>query len=217
MGMQNLLSWLKDIAATTPLSLFVFMGSILEELIPPIPAPVIMSFAGYLADQRSATFFELGLLALIGAFGKTLASLLLYWLGYICSNLIVRHPFLSQKLGITEQKIVLWRKLLTQKWWDEVFLIFVRAVPVVPTFLVSLGSGLIHLPLRTFIWTTFFGTVLRNIFLLWLGVYGTVYVQKFWEQEGQNLSRQPLVITCAILGLMLGVFIATKIKRKIRL
>lgn len=211
--MHILISWLKELATTIPLPVFVFLGSILEELVPPIPTPLIMSFAGYLTYQRGGHLLSYLLLAFMGACGKSLTSVFLYSLGKNAQNFILSHPRLQKFFGLNQANIGKTQRLLAHHWWDEVLLVFLSAVPLIPTFIVSFSCGVVHLPLKAFIPPTFIGTFLRNCFLLWLGVYGTEYVRVFWEQEGQELSKQPLVVTCAVIGLCIGVFISFRLKK----
>jgi len=61
-----------------PLELFVFLGSFTEELISPIPSFVVMIPAGAAAQVQNLGWWYLIPLALIGASGRVLASMILY-------------------------------------------------------------------------------------------------------------------------------------------
>ncbi|OGM24943.1 hypothetical protein A2627_03180 [Candidatus Woesebacteria bacterium RIFCSPHIGHO2_01_FULL_39_28] len=50
--MNQIISHIKTLANTTPLDLFVFVGPILEEIIAPIPSPLVMTTAGTLAHSQ---------------------------------------------------------------------------------------------------------------------------------------------------------------------
>jgi membrane protein DedA with SNARE-associated domain len=209
----QLLNWLKEIAASWPLELFVVIGSVLEEIIAPIPAPLVMSLAGYIASERGHGWVYFALLALIGAFGKTLASYALYVLGDKAEDVVVNRW--GKLLGLERQKLDHATALMNKGWWDKALLVFLRAVPLIPTFIVSIACGVLKVPMRTFLWTTVAGSFVRNVAMIWLGVAGTEYVQQFWEDGGAEMAGKPLVMVSALIGLIIGCGIALLIKRKL--
>jgi membrane protein DedA with SNARE-associated domain len=209
--MEGLLAWLKIIALTTPLEFFVVAGSFLEEIIAPIPSPLIMSFAGHLAQQRSENLLFFLFLAILGAVGKTLASFLLYELGNKAEDFLIGK--FGKFVGLNHQKLEHIGHIFSSGWWDDALLLLVRTIPIIPTFIVSLACGVIKTKLRTFLWTTFVGSIIRNMLLLWIGAVGTPYVQKYWEQSGTELANDPVVVVSAVVGLMIGASIAILIKR----
>lgn len=208
----QLLNWLKEIATTWPLELFAFVGSVLEEVIAPIPAPLVMSLSGYIANERGHGWVYFALLALIGALGKTLASYMLYYLGDKAENIVVDRW--GKLLGLERQKLDRAAALMNKGWWDEALLVFLRAVPLIPTFIVSIACGVLKVSMRTFLWTTLAGSFVRNIVMIWLGVAGTEYVQQFWQDGGAEMAGKPLFMVSAFVGLIIGCGIALLIKRK---
>jgi membrane protein DedA with SNARE-associated domain len=209
--LSQLISWLKHIALSGPLEVFVFIGSILEEVVPPIPTPLIMSLAGYIAHQRDSHILYFIFLALIGALGKTLASVMFYYVGDRAEDVVVSRW--GKLLGLEREKLDKLSALLNKGWWDEILLVVLRILPLIPTFIVSLACGVLHTPLRTFVWTTFIGSFIRNLLLVWLGVAGTAYVQKFWDEGGAEMAQQPMIIGSGIIGLLIGCCIGLAIKR----
>lgn len=208
----QLLNWLKEIATSWPLELFAFVGSVLEEIIAPIPAPLVMSLSGYIANERGHGWVYFALLALIGALGKTLASYMLYYLGNKAEDIVVDRW--GKLLGLERQKLDRAAALMNKGWWDDALLVFLRAVPLIPTFIVSIACGVLKVPMRTFLWTTLAGSFVRNIAMIWLGVAGTEYVQQFWQDGGAEMASKPLFMASAFVGLIIGCGIALLIKRK---
>ena len=195
-----------------PLEVFVFIGSILEEVVPPIPTPLIMSLAGYIANQRDAHFLYFIFLALIGALGKTVASVIFYFVGDRAQDVVITRW--GKFLGLEKEKLDKLSTLLNKGWWDEILLVVLRILPLIPTFIVSLACGVLNTPLRTFVWTTLVGSFIRNLILVWLGVAGTAYVQKFWDEGGAEMAHQPLVIGSGVIGVLIGCGIGLVIKRR---
>ena len=60
------------------LEVFVFVASIIEEVIAPIPSPTVMVVAGSVAQLQERALFFLIPLAIIGALGKVIGALFVY-------------------------------------------------------------------------------------------------------------------------------------------
>jgi len=75
---QPFIDALHQLSQIFSLPWFTFFGAMIEEVIAPIPSPLVMTLAGSLAASEKAPWTYLGLLALIGAIGKTIGSLLIY-------------------------------------------------------------------------------------------------------------------------------------------
>ena len=162
---------LTSLAHTVPLPLFVGIASAIEEIIAPIPSPFVMLVAGSLAEMQGYIFSGLVLLALCGALGKTVGASAVY--------LIVRKaeeatlPRLEQYFGVTESHIAAFAAKLGHGMRDYFILTLLRAFPFMPSVVVSVGSGLVHVPLRLFIISTFLGTIVRDSVYLYVGYMGT--------------------------------------------
>lgn len=154
-----------------PLPIFVFVGAFVEELVAPIPSPIVMTLAGSVAQSQGQTVVYLGWLALIGAVGKTFGSYLLYLVVDRAGDWFLDK--FGRFVGVTSEEIEQFGRLLNKGWKDDVVLVILRALPIMPTAPVSIVCGLIGLNLVTYLRSTFIGTLLRNIFYLYLG-YTTI-------------------------------------------
>jgi membrane protein DedA with SNARE-associated domain len=158
---------LHQMAGFFPLPLFVFVGAFIEELVAPIPSPIVMTVAGSLAQSQGQTVVYLFWLAVIGAVGKTFGSYLLY--------LVVNKGgdwFLDKFgrfVGVSAEELEQIGRHLNKGWKDDIILIILRALPIMPTAPVSIVCGLISLNLMTYLRSTLIGTFIRNIFYLYLG------------------------------------------------
>lgn len=165
--LQPFIDFLHRAAQILPLPWFTFFGAMLEEIIAPIPSPLVMTLSGSLAGSNQAPWMYLGLLALVGAIGKTLGSYVIYIVADKAENLIMGK--LGKFLGVTSKEVEIIGKHLNKGWRDDIVLFLLRAIPIMPTAPVSIVCGLIKLNLRTYITSTFLGTFVRNIFYLYLG------------------------------------------------
>lgn len=155
---------------TIPLEAFVFIASFIEEVVAPIPSPTVMVLSGFFANVQGNGMHILFLLALIGAMGKTLGALLVYAVSYKAGDIIVEKC--GAFFGITNQDVEELGKKLTNSPRDYLLLTSLRALPFIPSVLVSVGSGVLKVPRVLFMVTTFLGTIVRDGFYLYVGYVG---------------------------------------------
>lgn len=72
-------------------------------------------------------------------------------------------------IGISKEDVEKISNKLNSGSRDDLVLFFLRAIPIIPTAPVSVVCGLIKTNLRTYIFSTFLGTLVRNIIYLYLG------------------------------------------------
>jgi len=164
---QPFIDALHQLSQIFSLPWFTFFGAMIEEVIAPIPSPLVMTLAGSLAASEKAPWTYLGLLALIGAIGKTIGSLLIYVIADKGEDLIMGK--FGKYLGVTHKEVEIIGRHLNKGWKDDLVIFLLRAVPIMPTAPVSIVCGLIKVKIRTYITSTFLGTLVRNIFYLYLG------------------------------------------------
>ncbi len=161
--------------------LSVFIGVMIEQIIVPIPSPLIIMGAGaiLIAAELSIpnAFLQiLWIIVLPGSIASTLGS----YIGYLISfyggkALVVR---LQRFLDVDWQEIENLEKRFKGK--KEALSIFLsRAIPVFPISLVSIFAGLLRIPIKPFTFYTFLGSIFRCLFLgffgWWIGAtYGKV-------------------------------------------
>lgn len=158
---------LHQMAGFLPLPLFVFVGAFVEELIAPIPSPIVMTLAGSLAQSQGQALIYLLWLAVIGAIGKTFGSYLLYLVVNRAGDWFLAK--FGRFVGVSSAEIEQIGRHLNKGWKDDIILIILRALPIMPTAPVSIVCGLIGINLLTYLRSTLIGTFIRNIFYLYLG------------------------------------------------
>src|SRR3989344_274897 len=183
-----LVDYLVHIAAKIPVSVFVTVGAFVEEVIAPIPSPLVMTLAGSIAEAQGRPVAFLLLLALLGAAAKTLGSWLVYFVSDKAEDIVVGK--FGKFLGVSHKEVEGIGKLLSGGIKDDLILFLLRAIPIVPTAPVSIVSGLLKLKLRTYLNSTFWGTLVRNILYLYLGFSGFTTLESLnegletWESVG---------------------------------
>ncbi len=162
---------------TVPLEVFVCVASFIEEVIAPIPSPTVMVASGSFAALQGYTLPSLILLACIGAIGKTLGALVVYFITFKLEGVIIEK--FGRFFGITMSDIDRFGTKLTGGVRDYAILTFFRALPIMPSSLVSVGCGLLKVPLPLFIVSTFLGTIVRDSVYLYAGFVGTAALTNF--------------------------------------
>ena len=160
-----------NIISQIPVELIVFFGSIIEEIFPPLPSPLLLIITKMATYNQKFSVLYMLLIIGMAAFGKTIGSFFLYFLADKTEDLIIGR--FGKWFNISHRDIESIGKRFTGSWKDIIVLIFLRAIPIIPTTPVSLVCGIIKLNIRTYIVSTFIGSLIRIFLILYLGV--TVY------------------------------------------
>lgn len=172
---HSLVAWAQHV----PLELFTFAGSFIEEVIAPIPSPIVMTVTGSIASAQEKAMWYLLILSLIGACGKTLGAVLVYWIADKAENILIGK--FGKVIGVTHQEIESLGKKLNGGWKDLWILLFLRALPIMSSAVVSVCSGVVKIPMRVYLISTFFGTIIRDFFYLYVGFTGIAALQHLVE------------------------------------
>lgn len=198
--LHNLTFVLQRVAEFIPLEGFVVIGSIVEEIIAPIPSPFVMTLAGSLAHAKGVLPAYLFLLALLGSLGKTVASWIMYVVADKMEDVVV--PRLGKYLGVTHAEIEHIGRRLKKGWIDYVIMFVIRALPIVPSAPISVVCGTIKLDRTTFLVSTFLGTIVRNMLFLYLGYSGLNSYTRLTNGLQEVESVVQIVIVVVILGVL---------------
>ncbi|RNB59027.1 DedA family protein [Brevibacillus gelatini] len=161
--MQN---WLTQVIEQySYLGIFLMMA--LENVFPPIPSEVILTFGGFMTTHSTLTVPGVILSA---TFGSVLGAILLYGIGYYLD------------VGKIEKVVERWGHLLriqqkdvrrAHAWFDKYgywTILFCRMIPLVRS-LISIPAGMTRMNLPLFLLFTSIGTFLWNIALVWVGAF----------------------------------------------
>jgi membrane protein DedA with SNARE-associated domain len=183
----------------------VFVGVILEQIIIPIPSPLIIMGAGAILILPGISIPDaflqiLWTIVLPGSIASTLGS----YIGYMISfyggkTLVVR---LQRFLDVDWDQIRRLEKRFQGR--GEALGIFLsRAIPVFPISLVSIFAGLLRIPIKPFTIYTFLGSMFRCFFLGFLGWWiGATY-----EKAATRLNSVETIVSIGMLigmGLVFG-------------
>lgn len=166
-----LVAWAENV----PLELFTFAGSFIEEVLAPIPSPIIMTVTGTIASTQGKMMWYLLVLSCIGAAGKTLGAILVYIVANKAENVLIAR--FGKYIGVTHEEIEALGKKLNGGWKDLWILLFLRALPIMSSAVVSVCCGFVKIPMRVYLLATFVGTIIRDFFYLYVGFTGIAALQ----------------------------------------
>ena len=157
-----------NIISQIPVELIVFFGSIIEEIFPPLPSPLLLIITKMAAYNQKFSVLYMLLIIGMAAFGKTIGSFFIYFLADKTENFVIGR--FGKWLNISHKSVENIGRHFTRSWKDIFILIFLRAIPIIPTTPLSFVCGIIKLNIRTFVISAFIGSFIRIFILLYLGV-----------------------------------------------
>ena len=192
----------------------VFIGVMIEQIIVPIPSPMIIMGAGAILilpelSIPNAFLQILWIIVLPGTVASTLGSFIGYTISYYGGKaLVVR---LQRFLGVNWDEIeILERRFQGKKEALSIFLS--RAIPVFPISLVSIFAGLLRIPIKPFTLYTFLGSIFRCFFLAFVGWWiGSTY-----EKVATRLDSAETIVSILMLIAMVGAlgYLYYKLRKK---
>jgi len=167
----------------------------------PLPSEIILPFAGSLVLTGR---FTLPGVALAGAIGCVLGSLLTYELGFFGGRALIerygRYVLLSRhEMALAERFVV--------KYGDASTFV-TRLLPFVRTY-ISIPAGILRVPRGKFLIYTFLGSFVWSWFLAYLGEQ----LGPQWTQLRKSFHGLDVAVAIAIL-LGIAVFIAHRIRER---
>jgi len=131
----------------------LFFSMIIQVIIPPIPAELIVISAGKIYGVLIAT--------IVAGTGLFVGGVLVYMFGY----------WLQEKFKIFNNKKA--REVINKIKEHEKIILWIRILPYNPSDIISYGAGIIRVRKATFLRISFFTSYIRCFLLAWLGSYIT--------------------------------------------
>jgi membrane protein DedA with SNARE-associated domain len=194
---QNLESVLLSFIHTLPLELFVFVASFIEEVIAPVPSAAVLLVTGSFAAIQDKTLLDLIPLAVIAALGKTIGAIIVYYFSDKIGGMVITK--FGNFFDVSHASIKEFGSKITGGPRDYLFLTVFRALPILPSSVVSIGCGLMKIPIRLFIITTFIGTIVRDSIFLYIGYKGTEILNTFATKSANMESAIQISLLVAII------------------
>ena len=209
---NNLTAWILT-AISANGSLAIFLGGLLEQVIIPIPSPLITMAGGFLLIPKNIPFLEvlkeaLFLVVLPYTIAASLGLGIIYFAAYFGGK-----PFIEKfknYLGFSWAEITRLKKRFKGTRRDKLLIITLRTIPVIPISIISGVCGAIRFPIPEFYISSIIGIFIRSLILTLIGWQtGEAY-----QTIAQGLDKIEGLITIAILGIIVLTLIWGYKKRK---
>ncbi len=180
----------------------------IENIFPPIPSEVILTFGGFMTTYSNMNVWMVILSSTVGA---VIGALILYSIGRLVTPEHLKN-LVSGKVGkalhLQTSDISKAGKWFVRKGNLAVF--FCRFVPIVRS-LISIPAGTAKMNLGAFLVLTTLGTAIWNTVLVWLGVFAG----KSWERIVQYMNTYS-IIALVVMGLIVFILAIIFYKKQLK-
>lgn len=194
----------------------VLIASFLEEVIAPLPSPVVMTASGFFLLEGDISFYFfvslIFFIALPYALGVTLGSFILYGLFSHFGEPAVKRW--GVWFGISWSKIESLKRRMESSRWDEGTLLFLRVIPIVPSAALASICGLVKMRLFNYTLVTFIGVAMRAMIFASLGWYLGETYRKYANIIGEIESVIGYSFLFAAITVFISMLIYTQARRK---
>lgn len=173
---------------------------LVENVFPPIPSEVILTFGGFMTTQTEMTVLWV---IIVSTIGSVLGAIILYLVGRLINKDVIE-KWLDGKVG----KILRFKREDVEKansWFEKkgkFTVLFCRCVPIVRS-LISIPAGMSKMKFLPFILLTTVGSTIWNTVLVILGnVAGNS-----WEKVSHVIDKFSDVILIALIVAVVGFLI----------
>jgi alkaline phosphatase len=175
----------------------VFLLILLENVFPPIPSEVILTFSGFATTTTEMTVFGV---IVSSTTGSLLGAVILYWVGsYLdvekMEDIIERY---GKTLRLKKQDIY-----RADKWFERYGIwtvLFCRLIPLIRS-LISIPAGMAKMKFSLFLFFSFIGTLVWNTTLVYIGSS----VGTNWHTIVEKMDSFSTIVYTAIV--ILGLFV----------
>ncbi|PIQ70017.1 hypothetical protein COS55_00430 [Candidatus Shapirobacteria bacterium CG03_land_8_20_14_0_80_40_19] len=193
----------------------VILGGLIEQVIVPIPSPLVPMVAGFLFVSPTIGFWSAARdiflkAALPFAVGSTIGSTIVYLIAWHGGKWLIDKfsKWFSFKWEDVEK---FQKRYFHGRKTDELLIFLFRAIPLIPSVLVSAACGAIRTKPPDFYFFTFLGLLIRGIILGFVGWQSGEALFKVSE----GLDRWEMVFSAIIvLAVIAGLVLAYKGRKK---
>lgn len=190
----------------------VFVVALLEEIVFFIPSPIVPMAAGFFLLSPQIELAEAASQAILYivipvATGLTIGSLVPYYICYFGGRPAIEKW--GRLIGLTWGNIEKTEQKFIRRYRDELILLGLRILPIVPSVAISSFCGFIRYPIYHFIAITAFGAAIRGFLLGLFGWYaGTAYLK--YAQAIAQVEKYLLILVGIVSVVVIIWFIRKK-------
>ncbi len=186
----------------------VFLLIFVENVFPPIPSEVILTFGGVLTTFTSMTVTGVILAATLGS---VVGAMVLYLVGYLIPDHVLERLLsgpVGRVLGFEPGDVNLSQEWFLKKGRSAVFIC--RCVPIVRS-LISIPAGLSRMPLLPFLVLTTAGSLIWNTVLVLAGRAAG----NSWEKISESMGVYSDILLVVLgLGTLMFLLVHSRMKKR---
>ncbi len=182
----------------------------IENIFPPIPSEVILTFGGFMTTKSELTIIGVIIASTIGAL---IGALALYYIGKILNKerlIKIVNGKIGKILRLKAKDIE-----MADEWFDKkgnITVLFCRCIPIVRS-LISIPAGMSEMPMPKFLTYTIIGTLVWNTVLT---IIGSI-VGENWEKVVNIIDKYShitLIVLIVVFILFVVFYLRLRNKRK---
>ena len=191
---ESIISWLTVFAHNTSLPIFVLVGGVVEEIVAPIPSPLVATLAGSILATQNASWPMVLWICLLATIGKTTGATIFYILGYKFEDWTITYA--NKYIGVSHEDIENFSKRFSKKQKNTWLLLSIRAIPMMPSTPISLVCGILKMPLKVFLFASLGGFYIREFIFIYIGYAGLQTVDSLMNglDTGETIMKAIIVI-----------------------
>lgn len=172
----------------------------LENIVPPIPSEVILSFSGFISKYAN---LNLLLIIISSVLGSLIGALILYYLAYFIGLKLLGFKFFKI-CGLKSENVK--KSIIHFKTNGKKSIFFGRFVPIIRSF-ISIPAGLSKMDIKLFVILTTIGSLIWNTIFIFIGYF----LKDKWETITTFFEDYSFIIFLVFIGIY---FIIKKIKSR---
>lgn len=199
-----IITYLERLAQYVPLEVFTIIGTFLEEVIAPIPSPFVLTTAGTITKAQNNPLSYILFIAILASISKTFGGWILYNLTDKIEDVFTSK--FGKFIGITSNDVEKIGSYFNGGKKDWLVLFALRSIPIFPSSPISITAGLIKIKMKTFLLTTFTGTIIRNLCYLYLGYAGLAASEEVMAGLDKSETVGKVIVVVMFAGVLLWGF-----------
>lgn len=188
-------------AETVPLEILALITGFISEIIPPVPSFPILISIGVLARIQDYALPSIIIIAFFSALSKTGVGIFFYKITDKAEDVFIDKygNYFNLKPGQLES----FGDKFGKRPLDYFLITLVRGIPFLSSTLLTVAAGLIKLPLKLFVVTAFFGSLIQDSLYLYIGFSGLKGFRNYFKEHSH--------INIVLIGLFIISIIVTLI------
>jgi len=191
----------------------VFLAGILEQIIVPIPSPIVPMGGGFFLVKKGISLGEaikqvIFKVATPFSLGSTLGATIVYLIAFKGAIFLIDKLEKYLNFGWKDVERVK-KKYFKGKPMDEILIFLFMAIPVIPSCLISAVCGAIRINPFDFYFFTFLGLVVRGVIL---GIFGWWFGEAYLKVASGVNKIENLIFL--LMGLLIGAALVAGYKNR---